>query len=71
MWHKAIANALRRGQERGQVRKDVDVNDTATFLMATYEGYVSLAKNAQNARVLRNGMKSMVRYLETLRGEKQ
>jgi AcrR family transcriptional regulator len=71
IWHKAIANALRRGQERGQVRKDVDVNDTATFLMATYEGYFSLAKIAQDARVRQNGMKSMVRYLETLRGGKE
>jgi TetR/AcrR family transcriptional regulator, transcriptional repressor for nem operon len=71
IWHKAIADALQGGQERGQVRKDVDVNDTATFLMATYEGYISLAKNAQDARVLQNGMKSMVRYLETLRGEKE
>ncbi|MGB7436480.1 MAG: TetR/AcrR family transcriptional regulator [Candidatus Acidiferrum sp.] len=71
IWHKAMADALRRGQERGQVRKDVDVSDTATFLMATYEGYISLAKNAQDARLLQNGMKSMVRYLETLRGEKK
>jgi TetR/AcrR family transcriptional regulator, transcriptional repressor for nem operon len=71
IWHKAIANALRRGQQRGEVRKDVDVNDTATFLMATYEGYISLAKNAQDARVLQHGMKTMVRYLETLRGEKE
>lgn len=70
IWHKAMADALRHGQERGEVRKDVDVDETATFLMATYEGYISLAKNAQDARLLQNGMKSMVRYLETLRGGK-
>jgi TetR/AcrR family transcriptional regulator, transcriptional repressor for nem operon len=71
IWHKAIADALRRGQKRGQVRKDADIEDTAMFLMATYEGYISLAKNAQDARLLQNGMKSMVRYLETLRGEEE
>jgi TetR/AcrR family transcriptional regulator, transcriptional repressor for nem operon len=71
IWHKGIADALRRGKERGQVRKDVDIDDAAMFLMATYEGYVSLAKNAQDARLLQNGMKSMVRYLETLRGEQE
>jgi TetR/AcrR family transcriptional repressor of nem operon len=69
MWHKAIADALRRGQKRGQVRKDLDIDVTAMFLMATYEGYISLAKNAQDARLLQNGMKTMARYLETLRGE--
>jgi TetR/AcrR family transcriptional regulator, transcriptional repressor for nem operon len=67
MWHAAIAEALRRGQQHGQVRKDVDVDETATFLMATYEGYISLAKNAQDARVLESGMKAMARYLESLR----
>jgi TetR/AcrR family transcriptional regulator, transcriptional repressor for nem operon len=71
IWHKGIADALRRGKERGQVRKDVDIDDAAMFLMATYEGYVSLAKNAQDARLLQNGMKSMVQYLETLRGEQE
>jgi TetR/AcrR family transcriptional repressor of nem operon len=71
MWHKAIADALRRGQKRGQVRKDLDIDDTAMFLMATYEGYISLAKNAQDARLLQNGMQTMARYLETLRGEQE
>lgn len=70
-WHKAIADALRRGQEDRQVRWDVDAEETATFLMATYEGYISLAKNAQDGKLLRNGMKTMARYLETLRGEKR
>jgi TetR/AcrR family transcriptional regulator, transcriptional repressor for nem operon len=67
LWHQFIADALRRGQERGQVRKDVDIEDAAMFLMATYEGYISLAKNAQDAQLLHAGMKSMARYLETLR----
>ena len=43
---QAIADALRRGQKQGQVRKHLDIDDTAMFLMATYEGYISLAKNA-------------------------
>jgi TetR/AcrR family transcriptional repressor of nem operon len=66
-WHASIATALRRGQERGQVRADIYVEDTATFLMATYEGYISLAKNAQDPGLLRAGMKNMARYVETLR----
>src|SRR5260370_25550355 len=39
-WHDAIAEALREGQKRGTVRSDVNANETATFLMATYEAYV-------------------------------
>jgi TetR/AcrR family transcriptional repressor of nem operon len=71
LWHESIAGALRKGQAQGLVRADVDTDETATFLMATYEGYISLAKNAQDARLLQKGMKSMAQYLETLRGEQR
>lgn len=67
-WHSAIAAALRQGQQRGLVRSDVDADETATFLIAAFEGSLSLAKNAQDVRVLRSGKKSMIQYLESLRG---
>src|SRR6202022_1790741 len=51
-WHDAIAAALREGQKLGVVRRDADPDETATFLIAVYEGYVSLAKNSQDAQVL-------------------
>ena len=41
--------------------------ETATFLVALYEGYISLAKNAQEPAVLRSGLRTIVRHLETLR----
>lgn len=66
-WMGAIAAALRRGQEGGQVRRDIDAEDTARFVVATYEGYVSLAKNAQDAEVLRSGLRRMAEYLKGLR----
>ena len=66
-WESAIAKALQRGQARGVVRKDVDVEEVATFLVATYEGYISLAKNSQDAAVLRSGIRNMVGYVESLR----
>jgi TetR/AcrR family transcriptional regulator, transcriptional repressor for nem operon len=68
-WREAIAGALRRGQERGLVREDVHPEETATFLMATYEGYISLAKNSQDAETLQSGMGIMAKYLETLRAK--
>jgi TetR/AcrR family transcriptional repressor of nem operon len=66
-WHDAITMALRGGQKRGVVRGDVNANETATFLMAAIEGYVSLAKNSQDARMLQSGKRSVSRHLESLR----
>jgi len=69
-WHDAIAVALRQGQKLGQVRRDVDADETATFLIAAYEGLTSLAKNSQDVRVLQSGQKSVIRHLESLRGRR-
>jgi len=66
-WLDGVASALRDGQKRGQVRPDIDAHETATFFIAAYEGYISLAKNSQDAQVLRSGQKRLVRYLESLR----
>ena len=67
IWHGAIAGALRDGQKRGQVKRDIDADETATFLMAAYEGYISLAKNSQDHRVLKTGNRGITRYIQTLR----
>jgi AcrR family transcriptional regulator len=66
-WRGAVAIALRQGQERGTVRNDFDADEAAIFLIAAYEGYVSLAKCLQDARGLRAGQKAIVGYLESLR----
>jgi len=66
-WHDAIARALRTGQKQGAVRSNVDPDEAATFLIAAYEGYFSLAKNSQDAQVLRSGLRSLIGYLEGLR----
>lgn len=66
-WQKATAAALREGKSNGTVSKEIDPDDTATFLIAAFEGYMSLAKNAQDAGFLRSGQKALVSYLESLR----
>ena len=50
------------------VRSDVDPDEAATFLLATYEGYISLAKSSQDVAGLQAGEKTMISYLESLRG---
>jgi TetR/AcrR family transcriptional repressor of nem operon len=69
-WHDAITRALRMGKKHGVVRNDVDPDDAATFLIAAYEGYFSLAKNSQDARVLRSGLRNLIGYLEGLRARR-
>jgi len=66
-WQEGIASALLRGQVEGKVRRDLDACQSASFLIATYEGYTSLAKNAQDANVLRAGVKNIIGWLRSLR----
>ena len=63
----SVAHALREGQKRGNLRPDFDSDETALFVVALYEGYMSISKNAQDPRVLESGKRSMARYLKTLR----
>jgi TetR/AcrR family transcriptional repressor of nem operon len=66
-WHDAIAVALHTGQARGTVRRDVDPGATATFLIAAYEGYMSLGKCFRDVDRMRDGQAMLVRYLASLR----
>lgn len=70
-WQEAIAVALRRGQSQGTVRRDLVPEEAASFLVAMYEGYASLAKNAQDAKVWEVGIKNIVGWLGSLRAPRQ
>ena len=67
-WREGTASALREGQIHGRVRRDVDPFEAAGFLIATVEGYGSLAKNAQDPKVMKAGIRNIVRWLRSLRG---
>jgi TetR/AcrR family transcriptional repressor of nem operon len=66
-WREGIATALRKGLTQGMVRRDVKPAEAAGFLIATLEGYVSLAKNAQDAKVMKAGIRNIVDWLRSLR----
>ena len=66
-WHEAVASTLREGQSRGSVRRDVEPADAAGLLIAMVEGYGSLAKNAQDPKVMKAGIRNIVRWLRSLR----
>jgi TetR/AcrR family transcriptional repressor of nem operon len=66
-WQEGVAAALREGQTHGRVRRDVEPAEAAGFLIAMVEGYGSLAKNAQDARVMKAGIRNIVNWLRSLR----
>jgi TetR/AcrR family transcriptional regulator, transcriptional repressor for nem operon len=66
-WQEGVATVLRKGQFAGTVRRDVNADEAASFLLAMVEGYTSLAKNAQEARVWEVGTRNIVGWLRSLR----
>ncbi|MEW8505345.1 MAG: TetR/AcrR family transcriptional regulator [Candidatus Thiodiazotropha sp.] len=66
-WQLSIESLLSRGQEEGSVATSADPADTAYFILASLEGCMSMAKNAQsNAELIRCG-KGLLSYLNSLR----
>lgn len=66
-WRKGIESALLKGQGKGFVKKEINVVSVATMIVASLEGCMGLAKNAQSKKVLFQCGRSVVDYLESLR----
>jgi len=66
-WREAVASVLREGQAHGRVRRDVEPANAAGLLIALVEGYASLAKNAQDPKVMKAGIRNIVDWLRSLR----
>jgi TetR/AcrR family transcriptional regulator, transcriptional repressor for nem operon len=66
-WRKAVTSLLREGQNHGTIRRDVEPADAAALLIAMVEGYGSLAKNAQDPKVMKAGIRNIVDWLRSLR----
>lgn len=64
-----IATALEGGKKRGLIRPEVDCENAATFIFATFEGAIGLAKSARNEKALNAARSELRRYFETLRAE--
>jgi AcrR family transcriptional regulator len=70
-WQGGVATLLRKGQSQGSVRRDLDADEAASFLVAMVEGYGSLAKNAQDVKVWEVGIRNIVGWLKSLRASRQ
>lgn len=66
-WRGAIAVALKRGQAEGTVKLRVQPEATAAMLVASLEGCVGMAKNAQSKDLLVQCGTGVIDYLNTLR----
>jgi TetR/AcrR family transcriptional regulator, transcriptional repressor for nem operon len=70
-WQAGIASLLRSGQSQGTVRRDLNPDQSASFLVAMIEGCTSLAKNAQKVEIWEVGIRNIVRWLKSLRVPRQ
>ena len=66
-WRGGLKVLLERGQRNGTVREDVDTLAAATFIVASWEGSIGLAKCERSTDVLSACRLGLERYLETLR----
>ena len=62
-----IAAALRRGQQNGTIDPAIDSDGTATFLLATFEGCIGLAKSSRDEKVFAICWQQTERFLQSLR----
>lgn len=66
-WTRAIAAALRRGQNHNTVRADINSDDVALFIVSSTQGVLGAAKCMQSSSVLKRLAATQSDYLETLR----
>lgn len=66
-WRNGISSALRRGQQAGDVRRDVDTDAISVMVVAALEGCLATAKNAQSRELLMQCGKALIQILNELR----
>jgi len=66
-WRQAIADTLLRGRETGSVGNWVDPQAAAAMLVASLEGCIGMAKNAQSKDLLMQCGAGVIHYLNTLK----
>ena len=66
VWHDVTEQALERAKQKGQLRDEVDCDETATFIMAALEGCIGIAKNAQSVQRLAACNRGLVQYIRSL-----
>ncbi len=66
-WRAGIRAAFERGQEAGNVRKEVDVAAVASLVFATYQGLIGSVKTSHDQDAVTAGLALVLDLLEGLR----
>ena len=66
-WRDGIEQALAHARESGTLRTDVEPTSAATFIVASLEGCIGMAKNAQSHAILMQCGHGLIAYLQSLR----
>jgi AcrR family transcriptional regulator len=66
VWHGTVEEALRRGQEQGTIRAEVDHRAAALFIVSAWEGCIGIAKNLQSPDAFALCMKQLHGYVQGL-----
>jgi AcrR family transcriptional regulator len=66
-WVEGLQQALARGKQAGEVKRDVDAAQTAFFIVSALEGCIGMSKNTQSVAAYRGCLEQLNRYLDTLK----
>ena len=66
VWQDTFADALRRAQQQGRIRREVDTQAAALFMVSSWEGCVGVAKNMQSVKAYRMCMQQLRGYVAGL-----
>ena len=65
-WQAVIEQALIKGQEQNRIRRDVDCEAAALFIVSAWEGCWGMAKNRQSAQTFRTCMAQLRQFVLSL-----
>jgi AcrR family transcriptional regulator len=66
-WVEVVAAALKRGKRTGEVKRNVDADATAFFIVSALEGCIGMSKNTRSVDAYRGCLMQLSRYLDTLK----
>lgn len=67
VWIESVSDALKRGQANGSILPGIDTKGAAIFIIAAYEGAVSMTKSEQSDEMMMICAGQIELYLESLR----
>jgi len=67
VWIESVSDALKRGQDNGSILPGFDTHGAAIFIVAAYEGAVSMTKSEQSNDMMLVCAGQIELYLESLR----